>query len=55
MFPLDGGHILRTSAESFVSRLPTDNGRRLTSAVTASVSVVMLFALVLMVFAPQLF
>mgnify|MGYP000061751015 FL=1 len=55
MFPLDGGHILRTSAESFVSRLPTDNGRRLTSAVTASVSVVMLFALVLMVFAPRLF
>jgi len=55
MFPLDGGHILRASAESFVSRLPTDNGRRLTSMVTASVSVVMLFALVLMVFAPQLF
>jgi membrane-associated protease RseP (regulator of RpoE activity) len=55
MFPLDGGHILRASAESFVSRLPTDNGRRLTSMVTASVSVIMLFALVLMVFAPQLF
>ena len=55
MFPLDGGHILRASAESFVSRLPTDNGRRLTSIVTTSVSVVMLFALVLMVFAPQLF
>jgi membrane-associated protease RseP (regulator of RpoE activity) len=55
MFPLDGGHILRASAESFVSRLPTDNGRRLTSAVTASVSVVMLFALALMMFAPQLF
>jgi membrane-associated protease RseP (regulator of RpoE activity) len=55
MFPLDGGHILRASAESFVSRLPTDNGRRITSMVTASVSVVMLFALVLMMFAPQLF
>jgi len=55
MFPLDGGHILRASTESFVSRLPADNGRRLTSMVTASVSVVMLFALVLMVFAPQLF
>ncbi|MEF8852633.1 MAG: site-2 protease family protein [Haloarculaceae archaeon] len=54
MFPLDGGHILRASAESFTSRLPTDDRRRITSAVTASVSVVMLVALALMVFAPQL-
>ena len=55
MFPLDGGHILRASVESFVSRLPTDSGRRLTSALTASVSVVMLLGLALMVFAPQIF
>ena len=55
MFPLDGGHILRASAESFVSRLPTDSGRRLTSALTVSVSVVMLLGLALMVFAPQIF
>ena len=55
MFPLDGGHILRASAESFVSRLPTESGRRLTSALTVSVSVVMLLGLALMVFAPQIF
>jgi membrane-associated protease RseP (regulator of RpoE activity) len=55
MFPLDGGHILRASVESFVSRLPTDSGRRLTSALTVSVSVVMLLGLALMVFAPQIF
>jgi membrane-associated protease RseP (regulator of RpoE activity) len=54
MFPLDGGHLLRTSAESFTSRLPAGDRRRLTSAVTASVSVVMLVALALMIFAPQL-
>jgi len=54
MFPLDGGHILRASTEAFTSRLPTEDRRRLTSAVTASISVVMLVALALMLFAPQL-
>ena len=53
-FPLDGGHILRASAESFVARLPVDDGRRLTSAVTASVSLVMITGLFLMIFGPGL-
>ncbi|MDG5775671.1 site-2 protease family protein [Haloarculaceae archaeon H-GB2-1] len=54
-FPLDGGHILRTSTESVVSRLPFDDGRQVTSLVTTSVTVVMLSALFLMIFGPQLF
>jgi len=53
MFPLDGGHILRASTESFIARLPVEEGRRLTSAVTVSVSVVMLVGLAVMLFAPQ--
>ncbi|MFB6184999.1 MAG: site-2 protease family protein [Haloarculaceae archaeon] len=53
-FPLDGGHILRTSTEALVSRLPIADGRRLTGAITTSVTVVMLSALFLMVFGPQL-
>jgi membrane-associated protease RseP (regulator of RpoE activity) len=54
-FPLDGGHIFRASAESLVARLPMDDGRRLTTAVTASVSVAMLAGFVLMLFGPELF
>jgi membrane-associated protease RseP (regulator of RpoE activity) len=54
-FPLDGGHILRTSTEAVVSRLPVGDGRQLTSLVTTSVTVVMLSALFLMIFGPQLF
>ncbi|WP_254535700.1 site-2 protease family protein [Halomarina litorea] len=53
-FPLDGGHILRTSTEAVVSRLPVPGGRRLTSAITTVTSVVMLVSVFLMVFAPQL-
>jgi membrane-associated protease RseP (regulator of RpoE activity) len=53
-FPLDGGHILRTSTEAIISRLPVDGGRQLTTAVTISVSLVMLAGLFLMVFGPQL-
>lgn len=53
-FPLDGGHILRTSTEAIISRLPVEGGRRLTTAVTISVSLVMLAGLFLMVFGPQL-
>jgi membrane-associated protease RseP (regulator of RpoE activity) len=52
-FPLDGGHILRTSTEAVVSRLPV-NGRRLTGAVTTTVSLTMLAALVVMIFGPTL-
>ncbi|WP_435076363.1 site-2 protease family protein [Halococcus sp. AFM35] len=53
-FPLDGGHILRTSTEAIVSRLPVGSRRTLTGAVTTAVSLTMLAALVLMVFGPSL-
>jgi membrane-associated protease RseP (regulator of RpoE activity) len=53
-FPLDGGHIFRAGAESVVSRLPLENRRRVTTALAASISVVMIAALLLMVFGPQL-
>ncbi|WP_299268662.1 site-2 protease family protein [Halorientalis sp.] len=54
-FPLDGGHILRTSSEAIVSRLPVEGGRRLTTTVTISISLLMIAGLVLMIFGPQLF
>jgi len=54
-FPLDGGHILRSCAEAVVARLPVGDGRRVTSAVTASISLLMIAGLVLMLFGPQIF
>ncbi len=53
-FPLDGGHVLRTSTEAVVSRLPVDRRRDLTTAVTTSVGLTMLAALLLTLFGPQL-
>jgi membrane-associated protease RseP (regulator of RpoE activity) len=53
-FPLDGGHLTRTSTEAVVSRLPLPNRRQLTSAVTTVVSLTMLGALVMMFVGPQL-
>lgn len=53
-FPLDGGHILRTSTEAIVSRLPVSNGRVLTRTITTFVGLSMLTGLLLMVFGPQL-
>ena len=53
-YPLDGGHILRTSTETVVSRLPVENGRAVTRAVTTTVSLVMLAGVFLMVFGPRL-
>jgi len=53
-FPLDGGHILRTSTEAVVSRLPIEGGRRLTTAVTIVTSLTMVAGLVVMIFAPSL-
>lgn len=49
-FPLDGGHILRTSTEAIVSRLPIRGSYELTKTVTVSIGVTMLFGLLLMVF-----
>jgi len=53
-FPLDGGHILRTSTEAVVSRLPVAGRRRLTTTVTTSVGLLMLASLLLTLFGPQL-
>ncbi|MFB6293289.1 MAG: site-2 protease family protein [Halonotius sp.] len=53
-FPLDGGHILRTSTEAVVSRLPTSAKPLVTRAVTTAVGLMMGVSLVLMVFGPQL-
>ncbi|ERH00518.1 MAG: putative membrane-associated Zn-dependent proteases 1 [Halonotius sp. J07HN6] len=53
-FPLDGGHILRTSTEAVVSRLPTSAKPLVTRAVTTAVGLTMGVSLVLMVFGPQL-
>jgi len=52
--PLDGGHILRTGVESVVSRLPVEGRRRLTTAITTTVSLVMIGGVLLMVFGSQL-
>jgi membrane-associated protease RseP (regulator of RpoE activity) len=51
-FPLDGGHILRTSTESIVSRLPIPHGRTLVTLVTVSVTLAMGAALAVLVFGP---
>jgi len=53
-YPLDGGHILRTSTETIVSRLPVEDGRSVTRAVTTTISLVMLAGVFLMVFGPRL-
>lgn len=53
-FPLDGGHLLRTSTEAIVSRLPVGAKPQLTRAVTTGIGVTMLLALVVMLFGPQL-
>jgi membrane-associated protease RseP (regulator of RpoE activity) len=53
-FPLDGGHILRTSTEAILSRLPSGVTRRSVRVVTTTVGVTMLVSFLLMVFGPQL-
>jgi membrane-associated protease RseP (regulator of RpoE activity) len=53
-YPLDGGHILRTSAETVVSRLPVEDGHGIARGVTFTVSLVMVAALLLMIFGPRL-
>ena len=49
-FPLDGGHILRSSTEAIVARLPFGASYELTKTVTISVGLTMLAGLLLMVF-----
>jgi membrane-associated protease RseP (regulator of RpoE activity) len=53
-FPLDGGHILRTSTEAVVSRVPIEGRRRLTTTITTSIGLLMLASLLLTLFGPQL-
>jgi membrane-associated protease RseP (regulator of RpoE activity) len=53
-FPLDGGHILRTSTEAVVSRLPIDATRGMVRVVTTTVGLTMLASFLLMLFGPQL-
>ena len=54
-FPLDGGHILRASTESVVSRLPVPGRRSLTTAVTLAVTLSMIGGLFVMLFGPRFF
>jgi membrane-associated protease RseP (regulator of RpoE activity) len=54
-FPLDGGHILRATTESVVSRLPVPDGRSLTTSVTFAVTASMILGLLTMIFGPRLF
>ncbi|MCU4800450.1 site-2 protease family protein [Halobacteria archaeon HArc-gm2] len=53
-FPLDGGHILRTSTEAIVSRLPIEGKRSVATAITGTITITMIAALILMIFGPQL-
>ena len=53
-FPLDGGHILRMSTESVLSRLPIDPTRQMIRTVTTTVGLTMLGSFVLLVFGPGL-
>ena len=53
-FPLDGGHILRTSTQAIVSRLPVSRPHDVSKTVTRTVGLTMLVSLMLMIFGPQL-
>jgi membrane-associated protease RseP (regulator of RpoE activity) len=53
-YPLDGGHILRSSIEELLARLPGDTTPALASALTTAISVVMILSLLGLLFAPQI-
>ncbi|MFA9417168.1 site-2 protease family protein [Natrinema sp. HArc-T2] len=53
-FPLDGGHILRTSTEAIVSRLPINATRGMVRVVTTTIGVTMLVSFLMLLFGPQL-
>ncbi|MFC4406679.1 site-2 protease family protein [Haloarchaeobius iranensis] len=52
-FPLDGGHLLRTSTEAVLSRFPVEVTRRRVSAVTTTVGLTMFLSFVVLVVGPQ--
>ncbi|RDI72069.1 site-2 protease family protein [Halopelagius longus] len=51
-YPLDGGRILRTSAEAVVARLPVEEPYPLVRTITTSVGVTMLLSLLVLIFGP---
>ncbi|MCQ4332825.1 site-2 protease family protein [Natronomonas sp. F2-12] len=53
-YPLDGGHILRSSVEATLARLPGDGSQVTVSAITGVISVAMILSLLGMLFAPWL-
>ncbi len=53
-FPLDGGHILRSSAEAVIARVPIEQKQIVIRSITTSVGIIMLVSLILMIFGPQL-
>lgn len=53
-FPLDGGHILRTTTEAILSRIPIETTRGMVRTVTTTVGLAMLVSFLLLLFGPQL-
>ncbi|QSX00346.1 site-2 protease family protein [Haloterrigena alkaliphila] len=53
-FPLDGGHILRTSTEAIVSRLPFETTRGHVRSVTTTIGLTMLVSFLAVLFLPFL-
>ena len=53
-YPLDGGHILRSSTEAVLARLPGEASPALAGAVTTAVSLVMILSLLGLLFIPWL-
>jgi len=51
-FPLDGGHIFRSSVESIFSRLPIPYARQFVTAITLGVTLMMIAALLTLIFGP---
>jgi len=53
-FPLDGGHILRSSIEAVVARLPGETSSVTVGAITTAISVAMILSLLGLLFGPWL-
>ena len=53
-YPLDGGHILRSSVEETLARLPGDASQVAVSAITGVISVTMILSLLGLLFGPWL-
>jgi len=53
-YPLDGGHILRSSVEATLARLPGEASRMAVSAITGAISTTMILSLLGLLFVPWL-